>query len=82
MNQTIIMAIYTSLAIVGKVLVIMWGMSLAGSRHEEQGQDTSEHFPSREIITEKAFLGDGANRESAGELGRRKKLSSHRGWVL
>ena len=68
MSHTIIMAIYTSLAIVGKVLVIMCGMSLAGSRHEEHGQDTSEQIPSREICPEEPFLGDGAKGGSAGEL--------------
>lgn len=68
MSHTIMMTIYSSLAIVGKVLVIMWGMNLAGSRQEAHSQDTSEQFPSPKIFTEKPFLGDGAHGGSAGEL--------------
>ena len=48
MGDTVIWAIYFPIVIVGMVLVIMWGMSAAGSRREGFGQDESERPHSRD----------------------------------
>ena len=49
MGDTVILAIYFPLIIVGMVLVIMWGMSNAGSNRKGYGQDESEQIHSREV---------------------------------
>jgi len=49
MGDTVILAIYFPLVIVGMVLVIMWGMSVVGPRRKEFGQDGSERMHSREV---------------------------------
>ena len=49
MHQTIIVAIYSPLAIVGMMLMITWGMNAAGSRREGDGQDVSQHIELCEI---------------------------------
>jgi hypothetical protein len=49
MHQTIIVAIYSPLAIVGMMLVITWGMNAASSRREGDGQDVIQHIELCEI---------------------------------
>lgn len=49
MGDTVILAIYFPAVIVGMGMVIMWGMSAAGSRHKGFGQDGSERMHSREV---------------------------------
>jgi hypothetical protein len=49
MHQTIIVAIYSPLAIVGMILIITWGMNAAGSRREGYGQDVSQQIDLCEI---------------------------------
>jgi len=63
MHQTMSMAIYSLLSIVGMVLVVMWGMNAAGLRREEIEQDMSEQSDSREICQGNSFLRDDADRE-------------------
>ena len=65
MSDTIIVAIFSPLVLVGMVLVIMWGMSAAGRRRKGYGQDNSEQIHSREICPENLFLIDGADGEAA-----------------
>jgi len=49
MGDTVMLAIYFPLVIVGMVLVITWGMSAAGPRRNGFGQDESERLHSREV---------------------------------
>jgi hypothetical protein len=49
MGNTVMLAIYFPLVIVGMVLVIMWGMSAAGPRRNEYGQGENERLHSREV---------------------------------
>jgi hypothetical protein len=50
MGHSLIFAtIYVPLITVGMVLVIMWGMSNAGSNRKGYGQDESEQIHSREV---------------------------------
>ena len=50
MGHSLIFAtIYVPLFTVGLVLVIMWGMSNAGSNRKGYGQDESEQIHSREV---------------------------------
>jgi len=50
MDHTVMLAtIYGPLMTVGMVLVIMWGMSNAGSHRKESGQDQSEQIQPREV---------------------------------
>jgi hypothetical protein len=51
MGDTVILAIYFPLVIVGMVLVIMWGMSAAAA--EKVRQDVSERIPSQTGRTDK-----------------------------
>ena len=65
MSHTILLAIFSPLATVGMVLVVMWSMSAAGPRRKEHGQDMSEQIHSPEICPENLVLIDGADREPA-----------------
>jgi len=65
MHQTIIVAIYSPLAIVGMMLVITWGMDAAGSRREGDGQDVSQHIELCEICPMRPFAIHGAGPEAA-----------------
>jgi hypothetical protein len=49
MGDTLMLAIYFPLVIVGMVLVIMWGMSAAGPRRNGYAQDESERLHSHEV---------------------------------
>jgi hypothetical protein len=49
MGDTLMLAIYFPLVIVGMVLVIMWGMSAAGPRRNGYGQDENERLQSHEV---------------------------------
>jgi hypothetical protein len=49
MGDTVMLAIYFPLVIVGMVLVIMWGMSVVGPRRNGVGQDERERMHSREV---------------------------------
>jgi hypothetical protein len=49
MGDTVMLAIYFPLVIVGMVLVIMWGMSAAGLRRNGYGQDETERLHTREV---------------------------------
>jgi len=49
MGDTLMLAIYFPLVIVGMVLVIMWGMSAAGPRRNGYGQDQNERLHSHEV---------------------------------
>jgi hypothetical protein len=49
MGDTVMLAIYFPLVIVGMVLVIMWGMSVVGPRRNGFDQDASEQLHSREV---------------------------------
>ena len=49
MGDTLMLAIYFPLVIVGMVLVIMWGMSAAGPRRNRYGQDQNERLHSHEV---------------------------------
>jgi len=51
MGNTVMLAIYFPLVIVGMVLVIMWGMSMsaAGSPRKGYDQGESERMHSREV---------------------------------
>jgi hypothetical protein len=49
MGNTVMLAISFPLVIVGMVLVIMWGMSAAGSPRKRYDQDESERLHSREV---------------------------------
>jgi hypothetical protein len=49
MGNTVMLAIYFPLVIVGMVLVITWAMSAAGPRRNGFGQDESERLHSREV---------------------------------
>jgi uncharacterized membrane protein YhaH (DUF805 family) len=49
MGDTVMLAIYFPLVMVGMVLVIMWGMSAAGTRRNGYGQDESERLHAREV---------------------------------
>jgi len=49
MGDTVMLAIYFPLVMVGMVLVIMWGMSAAGPRRNGYGQDESEGLHTREV---------------------------------
>jgi hypothetical protein len=65
MHQTIIVAIYSPLAIVGMMLVITWGMNAAGSRREGYRQDVSPHIELCEICPMRPFAIHGAGPEAA-----------------
>jgi hypothetical protein len=49
MGDTVMLAIYFPAVIVGMVLVIMWGMSAAGSHRTGYGYDERERLHSREV---------------------------------
>ena len=49
MGDTLMLAIYFPLVIVGMVLVITWGMSAAGPRRNRYGQDQNERLHSHEV---------------------------------
>ena len=49
MGNTVMLAIYFPLVIVGMVLVIIWGMSVVGPGRNGFGQDESEQLHSREV---------------------------------
>jgi hypothetical protein len=49
MDNTVMLAIYFPLVIVGMVLVIMWGMSAAESPRKGYDQGESERMHSREV---------------------------------
>ena len=49
MGDTVMLAIYFPLVMVGMVLVIMWGMSAAEPRRNGYGQDESERLHTREV---------------------------------
>ena len=49
MGDTLMLAVYFPLVIVGMVLVIMWGMSAAGPRRTGYGRDESERLHSHEV---------------------------------
>ena len=49
MGDTLMLAIYFPLVIVGMVLVIMWGISAAGPRRNGYGQDQNERLHSHEV---------------------------------
>jgi len=49
MGDTVMLAIYFPLVMVGMVLVIMWGMSAARPRRNGYGQDESERLHTREV---------------------------------
>jgi len=53
MGDTVILAIFFPLVIVGMVLVIMWGMSIVGPHRNGRGQDESEQIHSREVCEDK-----------------------------
>lgn len=65
MHQTIIVAVYSPLAIVGMMLVITWGMNAAGSRRERDGQDVSQHIELCEVCPMRPFAMQGAGSEAA-----------------
>ena len=65
MHQTIIVAIYSPLAVVGMMLVITWGMNAAGSRREGYRQDVSPHIELCEICPMRPFAIHGAGPEAA-----------------
>jgi hypothetical protein len=49
MGNTVMLAISFPLVMVGMVLVIMWGMSAAGSPRKGYDQGESERMHSREV---------------------------------
>ena len=49
MGDTVMLAIYFPLVMVGMVLVIMWGMRAAGPRRNGYGQDEIERLHTREV---------------------------------
>lgn len=65
MHQTIILAIYSPLAIVGMMLIITWGMNAAGSRREGDGQDVSQHIELCDICPMRPFGIQGAGPDAA-----------------
>jgi hypothetical protein len=65
MHQTIIVAIYSPLAIVGMMLVITWGMNAAGARRERDGQDVSHQVELCDMCPMKPFVMYGTDGESA-----------------
>ena len=65
MHQTIIVTIYSPLAIVGMMLMITWGMNAAGSRREGLEQDVSQDIELSEICPMKPFVKNGAGPEAA-----------------
>ncbi|HEY6288649.1 MAG TPA: hypothetical protein VIW48_04310 [Nitrospiraceae bacterium] len=49
MGDTVMLAIYFPLVMVGMVLVIMWGMSVVGPHRTGCGQDERERLHTREV---------------------------------
>ena len=66
MHQTIIVAIYSPLAIVGMMLVITWGMNAAGSRREGYEEDVSPHIELCDICPMRPFAIEGTGPDAVG----------------
>jgi len=65
MHQTIIVAVYSPLAIVGMMLVITWGINAAGARREGHGQAVSQQIELCDICPMRPFAIQGAGPEVA-----------------
>jgi len=63
MGHTIFMTVFSSLVIVGMVLLIIWGMSNVDPRRKGYGQDHGVHSHSSEICLETLVWRDGADGE-------------------
>jgi hypothetical protein len=63
MGHTIFIALFSSLATVGMVLLIMWGMSSVDPRRKRYGHNNSEFIGLREMCPETRFWVDGAGGE-------------------
>lgn len=75
MGYTIFMAVFSSLATVGMVLLIMWGMSNVDPRRKGYGKENSEFIGLREMCPEALFWLDAGGGESVvhtpGSVGRK-----------
>ena len=75
MGYTIFMAVFSSLATVGMVLLIMWGMSTVGPRRGGYGKDHGEFIGLRGMSPETLLWVDGAGGKSvvhtSGSVGRK-----------
>lgn len=75
MGYTIFMVVFSSLATVGMVLLIMWGMSNVDPHRKGYGKDNSEFIGLREMCHETLFWLDGGGVESGvhapGSVGRK-----------